>query len=506
MKKLLSFFWAFAMIFICMPCFSASAADFYSFDMTVSDTTATLDIPSVPENAVLMVAFYDSSDTLIGFATEGITSSGTYSLNKNCPVGTVKAKAFVNSVSDSETKKTEAAKNVPKNVMIIGNSFSVDSTRYVHEIAKAMGYDINIHLIQVDGTVIKEAYDVLKDDVENGGGAYWGYNYNAGNPEISSPSDFTSRTRYTWVKHSGDIKPTASSDWLWKISDVTKAYDIDLIVMQNYWANGFGLQGYSFEDDPNLSFEDTHCSYYTEMAKLLLQLEPDAKIMINSVWANEMGYNIYPAFGSKASRYGFSNDAFGKQSYFYDTMEKYNGQAAIDVGTVVNSDGTPIDQFPVGYAVQIARNWQNSDGDYHFRTTSRSFLFEDDGNELQMTEEDAIAGRTRLNRDGFHMSVAARYLAGLVWVEVLTGEDARNCTYIPPAETLNCGGAVKSDGSTATISVNFPVISDSDADTLREIAHQAVSNFETRGLNDSPLPLTFERLSPFQNLLKRPLF
>jgi len=384
-----------------------------------------------------------------------------------------------------------AEKDVPKNVLIIGNSFSVDSTRYVHEIAKSMGYDINIHLIQVDGTLSKEAYDVLYDDVKNGGGAYWGYNYNAGDPDIAKPSDFESRTRYTWIKHNGDAKPTAYAGWKWKITDVTSAYDIDLIVLQNYWADGFGLQGYSEADDPNRSYEDTHCSYYVEMAKLLHEVEPDAEIMINSVWANEMGHSMYPAFGSKASRFGFSSDAFGKQSYFYDTMEKYNGQAAIDVGSVINADGSPIGQFPVGYAVQIARNWQNESGDYHFRTTARSFLFEDDGLPLQMADADKQAGRTRLNRDGFHMSVAARYLAGLVWVETLTGEDARNCTYIPPEETLSCGGARKAEGGSATISVVFPVISESDVTILRDIAHKAVTNFKTRGLNDPSLPLTF---------------
>ena len=499
MKKILSLFLIMAMLLICIPCTIAGAAE-QVFDMQLSGTTATLNVtPDISGNAKLMTAYYDASNILIGFSAEDITVSGALDTSKECPAGTVKAKAILsqNALSDG----TPLEKKVPKNVMIIGNSFSVDSTRYVHDIAKSMGYDINVHLIQVDGTVSKEAYDVLYDDVKNGGGAYWGYNYNAGDPDIAKPSDFESRTRYTWIKHNGDAKPTAYAGWKWKITDVTSAYDIDLIVLQNYWADGFGLQAYSNTDDPNRSFEDTHCSYYVEMAKLLKEIEPNAKIMINAVWANEMGYNIYPAFGSKASKFGFSSDAFGKQSYFYDTMEKYNGQAAIDVGNAING-GTPVGQFPVGYAVQIARNWQNAGGDYHFRTTSRSFLFEDDGKPFQMTEEDAAQGRTRLNRDGFHMSVAARYLAGLVWVETLTGSDARTCTYIPPEETLSCGGARKADGGSATISVVFPVISADDAAVLRDIAHKAITNFKTRGLSDASLPLTFENNSPFS----RPLF
>ena len=483
MKKLLSLFLTISIFLICVPCM-AQASQWLSKDMTVSGNTATATVSAeISADATVSYTFYDENNTLIGSSSERRKVLSGDALSVSCPEGTKKAKATIN-VATPE-------KAVPKNVMIIGNSFSVDSTRYVHEIAKSYGYDINVHLIQVDGTVSKEAYDVLYDDVKNGGGAYWGYSYNAGDPEIATPFDFSGRTRYTWIKHNGSAKSTAYDGWKWKITDVTSAYDIDLIVLQNFWADGFGLQGYSEADDANRSYEDTHCSYYVEMAKLLKEIEPGAEIMINSVWANEMGYNIYPAFGSKASKYGFSTDAFGKQSYFYDTMEKYNGQAAMDVGAVVNLDGSPVGQFPVGYAVQIARNWQNDAGDYHFRTTTRSFLFEDDGKPLQMNEEDAQAGRTRLNRDGFHMSVAARYLAGLVWVESLTGEDSRKCTYLPPEETLSCGGAAKPDGGSATISVVFPVISQEDANALRSIAHKAVANFKTRGLGDPSLPLTF---------------
>lgn len=490
MKKILSLIISVIILAGCIPCV-ASAAEWITLDMNLTGDNANVTIAeNISWEASVMYAFYDANNTLIGFSSESKSVASGDSLSKTCPQGSAKAKAILYKKADG-APLAPVEKKVPKNIMIVGNSFSVDSTRYVHEIAKSMGYDINVHLIQVDGTVSKEAYDVLYDDVKNGGGAYWGYSYNAGDPEIPTPSDFTSRTRYTWLKHNGDAKPTAYAGWLWKISDVTSKYDIDLIVMQNFWADGFGLQGYSEADDPNRSYEDTHSSYYVEIAKLLLELEPNAEIMINSVWANEMGYNIYPAFGSKASKFGFSSDAFGKQSYFYDTMEKYNGQAAIDVGNAING-GTPIGQFPVGYAVQLARNWQNDSGDYHFRTTSRSFLFEDDKKPLQMNEEDAALGRTRLNRDGFHASVAGRYLAGLVWVETLTGEDSRTCTYLPPEETLSCGGAKKAEGGSATISVLFHVLSDDDATVLREIAHQAVKNFKTRGLADPSIPFTFD--------------
>ena len=137
------------------------------------------------EEATLMVAFYGENNELLDFVSENYTVSTNkvFKVVKDCPDGTVKAKAFLwqdlktLTPLHEEDEATDITEKPGGNILMIGCSFSVDSIAYVHEIAENLGYDINIHHLQVDGTVNKEAYDVIYDDITNGGGAYWGYEY-----------------------------------------------------------------------------------------------------------------------------------------------------------------------------------------------------------------------------------------------------------------------------------------------------------------------------------------
>ena len=44
------------------------------------------------------------------------------------------------------------------NILCVGNSFAVDASTYVHQIAKAAGYDINIHVLYIPGCPIDLHY------------------------------------------------------------------------------------------------------------------------------------------------------------------------------------------------------------------------------------------------------------------------------------------------------------------------------------------------------------
>ena len=450
------------------------------------------------EKATLMVAFYGEENELLDFVSEEYTVSTNkvFKIVKDCPDGTVKAKAFL--WQDLETlvplheedEDTGVTEKPEGNILMIGCSFSVDSIAYVHEIAKNLGYDINIHHLQVDGTVNKEAYDVIYDDITNGGGAYWGYEYKGSGTQVSKPAGFDSRTRYEWKRANGTVKPAAVASWKWKLTDITDQVDFDVVVLQNYWGMGENLTQADYTPG-----RDTDIKWYPEIAKLIQKLEPNAEIMINSVWVNEMGY-VSSSLSSYAQSAGFGSTDFGIQSYAYDQIEKFNGQAAIDIGKIVNPDKAPIRELPTGYAFQLARNWQDPEtGDYKFRTQYHKFTELDDGKYLPMSEEDTEAGRMRLNRDGFHASFAARYLAGLVWVEVLTGADVRECTYIPPEGTWQLSAIDSETGDTLNykVTVKFPELTEEEADIFQDIAHQAVKNFKTRGLSDPSIPFTFDK-------------
>lgn len=447
------------------------------------------------EKVDLMVAFYNDDDVLIGFKSEEYTVSTNkvFKVVKECPKGTAYAKAFLwqdmTALTDPDIA-TDVTEKPEGNILVIGCSYSVDSIAYVHEIAENLGYDINIHHLQVDGTLNKEAYDVIYDNLYNGGGAYWGYEYKGNGTQVAKPNGFDNRTRYDWVRANGTIKPTAVSGWKWKLTDITDEVDFDVVILQNYWGQGQNLT------QPNHTpGRDSDIKWYPEIAKLIQKVEPNAEIMVNSVWVNEMGY-VASSLSSAADAAGFGTSDFGIQSYAYDQQEKFNGQAAIDIGEIVNPDASPIRQLPAGYAIQLARNWQDPEtGDYKFRTQYHQFTEQDDGQYLPMSAEDTAAGRMRLNRDGFHASFAARYLIGLVWVEVLTGADVRECTYIPPEGTWNLSAvdSVTGDTLNSKITVKFPKLTEEEADIFQDIAHQAVKNFKTRGLSDPSIPFTFDK-------------
>ena len=52
------------------------------------------------------------------------------------------------------------------NILCVGNSFAVDASTYVHQIAKAAGYDINIHVLYIPGCPINKHWERFLDKVK----------------------------------------------------------------------------------------------------------------------------------------------------------------------------------------------------------------------------------------------------------------------------------------------------------------------------------------------------
>ena len=48
------------------------------------------------------------------------------------------------------------------NILCVGNSFAVDASTYVHQIAKAAGYDINIHVLYIPGCPIDKHWRLFQ--------------------------------------------------------------------------------------------------------------------------------------------------------------------------------------------------------------------------------------------------------------------------------------------------------------------------------------------------------
>ncbi len=348
-----------------------------------------------------------------------------------------------------------------KKVLIIGNSYSVDSARYVSLMAKDTGYDINVYLLQHGGSTVRELYENRED------------------------------ARYYTFHVDGVTEQTLIS-----IKNALDMYDFDMIVMQNYWGSSDGIFYYNEESQPKI-YMSASSPYYKYMAAWLKENKPGAEILINAVWSNEKGYNETPSRIAAANSSSFAGRDNQVQRYCYDQMEKFNGQASIDAGVSSGACGNCLRQLPVGYAVQLAREYIDINGNHPFLTLyndSLNFANIDDGDLCPVSEEDAQAGNLRLNRDGSHLSLAGRYLAGLVWTEVLTGIDAEKCDFIPSAEILNCGFYTES-GILEKVKVSFKPLSNGHILLLKKIAHQAVRNFYiygVRGLDRESIPYIFD--------------
>ncbi len=366
-------------------------------------------------------------------------------------------------------KEAITTQKTPEKVLIIGNSFSIDSTRYVNQIAENLGVDLDVTVYEIGGAPVQKHYD----EREN---TNWTTSHNGSNSASTDVSLDKFLTENTF----------------------------DTVILQNYWGAANGIKFYSMDEvEADATAKEDNASYptrylcvpspaHTNLASYVKEKQPNAQIMINSIWSNEIGgeFNSFVTSGYAAAGFDATNE------YAYDLFEKYNGQSAIDVGKALVDGkpigllGEPVKQLPVGFAIATARDYVDENGNYIFDTEFTAadhygYVANEEKNFADMEE----AGTIKLHRDGYHLSLAGRYLASCVWVEALTGLDVRNTTVVPAAEKIRSGFR-QEDNSLVTVSVSFPALTSDRAVLLREIAHSAVEKFysqPTRGLNDSSL-------------------
>ena len=381
-------------------------------------------------------------------------------------------------------QKSDTMQKVPKNILVIGNSFSVDSVKYVHKIAQSMGIELNVHLYQHSGGTVASLYK------DREGGTL------VQDPEPTKDS-YTYAKNQWYYSYNGEAGPNGSSVGKWldgttknpTLDEFLDTVAVDAVVIQNYWAQQEAIAQY---DDPGTDAGTDGKNYYPSphyetMAKYIKTKQPDTQILINSIWSNEDGYYFANYVNQNYAENGFKNQS----AFMYDLLEKYNGQSAVDVGKAILEDGStvgiqgePVRQLPVGYAIQYARN-NNS----KFFTTKNSDDFSGwENGKLYPAPE--YSGKIRLNRDGYHLSPAGRYIAGCVWVETLTGADVRNASYKPEytdefqVETLNTDGSTQNGKA----KYYYDAMDSETAKLLRETAHNAVKKFNSQHTRELDTP------------------
>ena len=370
----------------------------------------------------------------------------------------------------------------PLDVLVIGCSFSVDSVKYVHKIAESMGVDINVHHYFHSGGTVSSHYASLDKTTSadrNADNWYYALNDN--------------QSRYTSV-NPGVTNPT--------LATFLEENQMDAVILQNYWSKSEQIAQYEAPEDytPDLDGNGKEyrtyypSPYYVKLAEYIKEKQPDTQILINGIWSNEQGYYMADYVTDNYAAQGFENES----AFMYDLIEKYNGQSAIDVGATVlqngatiGKDGGPVVQLPVGYAVQYARNYTDEKGERIFFTEKNPDDYK--GWEAgQLYPAPVYEGKIRLSRDGFHLSPAGRYLAGCVWVEMLTGADVRNAAFKPEYDDSFSAQALDETGATVNGKANY-YYEEMDSETaalIRTIAHEAVAKFKSqsvRGLEDPSL-------------------
>lgn len=262
--------------------------------------------------------------------------------------------------------------------------------------------------------------------------------------------------------------------------------EFDAIILQNYWGQSDDIKSYSIAEST------VSPSYYPELAEYIKEKQPNTQILINAIWSNEPGGQM-----SNYVKANYASNGFASPSEFmYDLIEKYNGQAAVDIGktTLENGKtigicGAPVKQIPVGYAVEYARKYL-VDGEKIFETTHDQNIYNSwqEGTTHNFNDEVEPEGKIRLNRDGYHLSLAGRYLAGCVWVEALTGMDVRNSKYIPDEDTIKAGVIEGDNNTRETVNLKFNGLDNKTATLIQEIAHNAVEKFYMQDVRDLNSP------------------
>ena len=222
-------------------------------------------------------------------------------------------------------------------ILSIGNSFSHDAHKWLHQIAESVGVNIYAANLFIGGCSLE---------------THW-------NNFISGKDEY-------------DYEINGSFQEKISLPNALKTEKWDIITLQQ----ASGLSGIFSTFEP----------YLTNLINEIKKVQPDAKIYLHKTWSYDTG----------SGHPDFVNYNFSEREMFDSITNAY-----IEAGKE-----TGLEIIPVGDAIQFIRE--------------NVSLFNSENGEMTLT------------RDSFHLSyIYGRFVAGLVWLNVLTGIDAQNVSFIP---------------------------------------------------------------------------
>ena len=309
-------------------------------------------------------------------------------------------------------------------VLIVGNSFSTDSLKYLREIAAADGVNINVGRLIKGGSDFAHHYDSRETTEEVNALHYNGIS-----------------TGYTNLK------------------TVLEEYDWDYVAVQN-WSSS----------NPEYLAEDFWSPVGENLIAYIHEHEPNAEILINKVWSYEIGYGYVKDHTVRAK----ADAALTAKTQ----LVADNAAARIGVDK--------IRIVPAGDAFTYARNYTDENGVHIFDTTyyTEGHSFTSDMNRQTipvgqgiLTAAEEEAGFIRLHRDGFHSSLLARYMLASVWYEALTGNSIVGNTFVPESDAIDSGAIVMDEAGSLVVYYEFDTPPQDRIDLVQRLVHTMMQKY-----------------------------
>ena len=386
-------------------------------------TKGTLRIQALTSRpAVMLIAQYGKNGALLHAETANTASAGWIKASYTPleQAGTLKVLLW-DGLQSAQPLADAAALTYRQDlsVLIIGNSFSTDSTKYLREIAAAADININLGRLIKGGSDLKHHYET-RETTEAVNMLY--YNGTA--------------TGYT------NLKQVLESP----------LYDWDYIAIQN-WSSTLTSDAWSYAPD---------------LVRYIHEKAPGAEIIINKIWSFELGYH-----------YGSTDTVTPELRAQVDqSLAELTENAAVQGGAAIGTG--PLRIVPAGDAFTAARNYTDGNGVRLFDTTyyAEGHQFTADMNRQTipvgqgiLSPEEEAAGLIRLNRDGFHASLLGRYMLAATWFEALTGESIVGNTFVPEGDSLDSGAVVMDEAGSLVVYYQFDAPPQERIDLVQELVH-----------------------------------
>ena len=254
-------------------------------------------------------------------------------------------------------------------VLTIGNSFAGNACKYLKEIAADGGVELVIGTANLGGCTLERHASLAKQSARE-----------------------PSNRPYTRIVDSQRSKLS--------LQEYLVADQWDYVTLQQMSA---------------LSFKpETFHPHIDELVAIIRQLAPKAEILIHETWA-------YRPDSPLLKQWGIS------QNEMHDRIVKAYASAATQYDTSI---------IPVGSAFHKVRTTEGRkvvvpDPNFDFANPQHPKRPNQENSLVAGWYWDVRGDKPTLRLDFKHANVAGCYLAGLVWYEALTGNDARKITYTP---------------------------------------------------------------------------